>query len=69
MPVTVSSFIDLANSGFYNGLHFHRVIPNFMDQCAAHRPAGLCSPAASCRTVPTGSRVSLASPPPRCMHP
>merc|ERR1712007_322534 len=25
-------FIDLANSGFYNGVHFHRVIPNFMDQ-------------------------------------
>ena len=31
-PITVSSFIDLAQSGFYNGLHFHRVIPNFMDQ-------------------------------------
>ena len=24
--------IDLANSGFYNGLHFHRVIDNFMIQ-------------------------------------
>merc|ERR1712106_731448 len=32
MPVTASNFIDLANSGFYNGLHFHRVIPDFMDQ-------------------------------------
>ncbi len=32
MPITCSNFIDLANSGFYNGLHFHRVIPNFMDQ-------------------------------------
>ena len=32
MPITASNFIDLANSGFYNGLHFHRVIPNFMDQ-------------------------------------
>merc|ERR1719392_95910 len=32
MPITVSSFIDLVNSGFYNGLHFHRVIPDFMDQ-------------------------------------
>lgn len=31
-PRTVSNFIDLANDGFYNGLHFHRVIPNFMDQ-------------------------------------
>ena len=33
MPITASNFIDLANSGFYNGLHFHRVIPDFMDQC------------------------------------
>merc|ERR1719163_169689 len=32
VPITASNFIDLANSGFYNGLHFHRVIPNFMDQ-------------------------------------
>ena len=32
MPVTGKNFIDLANSGFYNGLHFHRVIDNFMLQ-------------------------------------
>lgn len=32
MPVTCSNFIDLAQSGFYNGVHFHRVIPNFMNQ-------------------------------------
>jgi len=32
MPITASNFIDLANTGFYNGLHFHRVIPDFMDQ-------------------------------------
>merc|ERR1719183_3039371 len=32
MPRTASNFIDLAKSGFYNGLHFHRVIPDFMDQ-------------------------------------
>eukprot|EP00434_Breviolum_minutum_P021851 symbB.v1.2.019285.t1/scaffold1573.1/size110978/11 len=32
MPITASNFIDLAQSGFYNGLHFHRVIPDFMDQ-------------------------------------
>lgn len=31
-PRTASNFIDLANSGFYNGLHFHRVIPGFMNQ-------------------------------------
>jgi cyclophilin family peptidyl-prolyl cis-trans isomerase len=26
------NFIDLANSGYYDGLHFHRVIPSFMCQ-------------------------------------
>lgn len=32
MPITVGNFIDLANGGFYDGIHFHRVIPNFMNQ-------------------------------------
>merc|ERR1712153_181730 len=32
VPRTASSFIDLCQSGFYNGVHFHRVIPGFMDQ-------------------------------------
>ncbi|KAF4711062.1 hypothetical protein FOZ62_026209, partial [Perkinsus olseni] len=32
MPITASNFIDLAKSGFYNGLHFHRVISGFMIQ-------------------------------------
>jgi len=32
MPITAQNFISLAESGFYNGLHFHRVIPSFMLQ-------------------------------------
>uniref|UniRef100_A0A7S1WQD9 Peptidyl-prolyl cis-trans isomerase n=1 Tax=Alexandrium catenella TaxID=2925 RepID=A0A7S1WQD9_ALECA len=32
VPISASNFIDLAQAGFYNGLHFHRVIPNFMNQ-------------------------------------
>merc|ERR1712019_23716 len=28
----MGNFIDLAQTGFYNGIHFHRVIPGFMDQ-------------------------------------
>lgn len=32
MPITAWNFIDLAESGFYTGLHFHRVIKNFMNQ-------------------------------------
>ena len=31
-PNTVANFISLANSGFYNGLIFHRVIKGFMIQ-------------------------------------
>lgn len=31
-PKTVSSFVGLANSGFYNGTKFHRVIKDFMIQ-------------------------------------
>lgn len=31
-PNTVENFISLANSGFYDGLIFHRVIPGFMIQ-------------------------------------
>jgi cyclophilin family peptidyl-prolyl cis-trans isomerase len=32
MPITAKNFIDLAESGFYDGLHFHRVIQGFMCQ-------------------------------------
>lgn len=31
-PVTVTSFLHLVSRGFYDGLTFHRVIPNFMVQ-------------------------------------
>ncbi|MBC8071735.1 MAG: peptidylprolyl isomerase [Deltaproteobacteria bacterium] len=32
MPKTAGNFITLAKSGFYDGLHFHRVIQGFMCQ-------------------------------------
>ncbi len=31
-PIAVENFKKLINQGFYNGLKFHRVIPNFMVQ-------------------------------------
>jgi cyclophilin family peptidyl-prolyl cis-trans isomerase len=32
MPITAGNFIKLAEAGFYDGLHFHRVINRFMLQ-------------------------------------
>lgn len=32
MPITAGNWLKLAKSGFYDGLHFHRVIKNFMLQ-------------------------------------
>jgi cyclophilin family peptidyl-prolyl cis-trans isomerase len=32
MPITANNFIALARQGFYDGLHFHRVIRDFMIQ-------------------------------------
>jgi cyclophilin family peptidyl-prolyl cis-trans isomerase len=32
MPITAANFVKLAKSGFYDGLHFHRVIKDFMLQ-------------------------------------
>ena len=31
-PITVKNFLEYVESGFFNGLIFHRVIPNFMIQ-------------------------------------
>ncbi len=31
-PITVANFVNLAKSGFYNGLTFHRIIEGFMIQ-------------------------------------
>lgn len=31
-PITVQNFLDLADSGFYDGLTFHRIIEGFMIQ-------------------------------------
>ncbi|RZM79645.1 peptidylprolyl isomerase [Leptolyngbya iicbica] len=43
-PGTVQNFVDLANNGFYDGLNFHRVIPNFMIQGGCPKGNGTGGP-------------------------
>lgn len=43
-PGTVENFAKLAKSGFYNGLTFHRVIPNFVVQGGCPRGDGTGGP-------------------------
>lgn len=43
-PNTVNNFIALANSGYYDGLIFHRVIPGFMIQGGCPNGNGMGGP-------------------------
>ena len=43
-PNTVNNFISLVQSGFYNGLIFHRVIPGFMIQGGDPQGTGMGGP-------------------------
>lgn len=43
-PLTVASFVNLALRGYYDGLSFHRVIPNFMIQGGCPEGSGRGGP-------------------------
>jgi peptidyl-prolyl cis-trans isomerase B (cyclophilin B) len=51
-PGTVANFVKLAQSGFYDGLTFHRVIPDFVIQGGCPRGNGTGGPgyAIKCET-------------------
>ncbi|MDP4179918.1 MAG: peptidylprolyl isomerase [Bacillota bacterium] len=48
-PITVNNFISLIKKGFYNGLIFHRVIPDFMIQGGCPEGIGTGNPGYSIR--------------------
>ena len=43
-PVTVASFVNLIQRGYYHGLSFHRVIPDFMVQGGCPQGTGTGGP-------------------------
>jgi len=54
MPITAGNWIKLAKSGFYDGLHFHRVIKNFMCQFGCPHSKDPNSPRAGTGNGPDG---------------
>jgi cyclophilin family peptidyl-prolyl cis-trans isomerase len=55
MPLTAGNFIKIAQSGFYDGLHFHRVINNFMLQFGCPHSKDPNSPRCGTGQAPSGS--------------
>jgi len=43
-PMTAANFLNLAKNDYYDGLNFHRVIPNFMIQGGCPRGSGTGDP-------------------------
>ncbi len=55
MPITAGNFIKLAEAGFYDGLHFHRVINQFMIQFGCPHSSDPESPRAGTGESPNGT--------------
>src|SRR6188768_3851251 len=55
MPLTAANFIKLAKAGFYDGLHFHRVINGFMIQFGCPHSKDPKSPRAGTGNGPDGT--------------
>jgi cyclophilin family peptidyl-prolyl cis-trans isomerase len=56
-PKTVGNFVELAQNGYYDGLVFHRVIPDFMIQGGCPRGDGTGGPGYEFEDEPNGRPV------------
>ncbi len=55
-PNTVANFLKLSKSGFYDGLTFHRVIPNFVIQGGCPEGTGVGGPGYSIKCETQGQK-------------
>jgi cyclophilin family peptidyl-prolyl cis-trans isomerase len=62
MPITAGNFIALVKQGFYDGLHFHRIIKDFMIQFGCEFAKDPNSPRAGTGNSPLG-RIQDEHPP------
>lgn len=53
-PATVENFVTLAKKGFYDGLTFHRVIPDFVIQGGCPKGTGVGGPGYSIKCETSG---------------
>ncbi len=61
-PLTAAQFVQLAESGYYQGLTFHRIVPNFVIQGGSPAPTSTwalpATSATKCRLYPTNGALS-----------
>jgi peptidyl-prolyl cis-trans isomerase B (cyclophilin B) len=55
-PGTVANFVKLSKQGFYDGLVFHRVIPNFMIQGGCPEGTGIGGPGFTIKCETSGEK-------------
>ena len=53
-PATVENFVTLSKKGFYDGLTFHRLIPNFVIQGGCPEGSGMGGPGYSIKCETSG---------------
>ena len=61
VPRTASNFIDLVSTGFYDGIHFHRVISGFMNQFGCPNAKDPSSKSAGQGGPPDGEFLNLGT--------
>ena len=62
-PITVNNFVELCQSGFYDGLTFHRVIPGFVSQGGCPNGTGTGGPGYTikCETIGNPNKHSAGA--------